>query len=116
MSDTTKLLPEIRDAYEALGLRPIRRHFYIHDQGGDFACPLVALALHRGVTDRDDPDLARDDGFNLAVEWAAQQFGESWVIGFLDGFDGDPQNHVDPAYLSGCRLGALAAEQLGVGG
>lgn len=116
MSDTTKLLAEIRDAYQALGLRPIRGHFFIPDQGGDLACPLVALALRRGVTDRDDPDLARDDGFNLAVEWAAQQFGEDWVIGFLDGFDGDPQKRVDPAYLGGSSLGALVAEQLGVGG
>ena len=116
MSDTTNLLTEIRDAYEALGLRPIRRHFFIHDQGGDFACPLVALALRRGVTDRDDPDLARDDGFNLAVKWASQQFGEEWVIGFLDSFDGDPQNRVDPAYLDGSRFGATVAGQFGVGG
>lgn len=115
MNDFTTMIDEIKAAYLTHGLRPIKEHFFVADQGGDLACPLVALAIHRGVADRSDPELARDDGFNLALEWAAEQFGEAFALGFMDGFDGKPPGG-NPPYLSGHGMGVLAAEQLVVGG
>jgi hypothetical protein len=110
MNDT--LLEEIKLAYQAQNLKPIRRLFFLHDEGGDFACPLVAIALHRGLVDRTDPDIAIDGGANAALEAAARLFGEAWTIGFLDGFDGQTQAKTDTDYLRGHALGLEAARQL----
>ena len=86
------LLEEIKLAYLKQKLQPIRRCFFLHDDDqADFACPLVALALHRGQVDRSDPDIAIDGGANAGLEAAAKAFGEDWTIGFLDGFDGQEQ-------------------------
>jgi hypothetical protein len=106
------LLDEIRLAYMTQNLRPIRRFFCLHDENGDFACPLVALAIHRGVVDRSDPGIEIDGGANLALDWAASQWGEAWTIGFLDGFDGLTKSKADQEYLSGYELGFAAAMQI----
>jgi hypothetical protein len=106
------LLEEIKLAYEAQNLKPIRRFFLLHDEQGDFACPFVALALHRGQVDRSDPDVAIDGGANAALEAAAKEFGEAWTLGFLDGFDGQEPRKNDPDFLAGHALGLEAARQL----
>ena len=36
---------------------PIRRFFFLHEVDGDFACHLVALAIHRGQLERADPGI-----------------------------------------------------------
>jgi hypothetical protein len=110
MNDT--LLKEIIAAFRHRKLQPIRRLFFLHDDTGDFACPLVAIALHRGLVDRTDPDIAIDGGANAALEAIARIFGEEWTIGFLDGFDGQVQAKNDPDYLRGHALGLEAARQL----
>lgn len=56
MNDFTTMIDEIKAAYLTHGLRPIKEHFFVADQGGDQACPLVALTLYRAVADRTDPD------------------------------------------------------------
>jgi hypothetical protein len=110
MNDT--LLEEIKTAFRSRKLQPIRRLFFLNDESGDFACPLVAIALHRGLVDRTDPDIAIDGGANAALEAAARIFGEAWTIGFLDGFDGQVQAKTDNDYLRGHALGLEAARQL----
>lgn len=40
MNDT--LLEEIKAAFRSRKLQPIRRLFFLADDSGDFACPLVA--------------------------------------------------------------------------
>jgi hypothetical protein len=67
MNDT--LLTEIIAAFQSQNLRPIRRIFFLHDEGGDFTCPLVAVLLHRELVDRSDPDVAVDGGANAALEY-----------------------------------------------
>jgi len=106
------LLEEIKLAYQTQNLKPIRRFFFLHDPEGDFACPLVALAIHRGQVDKSDPDVAIDGGANAGLEAAAKTFGEDWAIGFLDGFDGQgqPRNSLD--YAEGHALGVEAARLL----
>jgi hypothetical protein len=106
------LLAEIRLAYLTQNLRPIRRFFCVHDQDGDFACPLVALAIHHGFVERSDPGIEIDGGANVALDWAARTFGEDWTIGFLDGFDGQQESKPDQEYLDGYALGLAAALQL----
>lgn len=106
------LLEEIKLAYLAQKLQPVRLLFFLHDGSGDLACPLVALAIHRGLVDRADPGVAIDGGANVALEAAAKAFGEDWTIGFLDGFDGQEQAKNDPDYVAGHALGLEAARQL----
>lgn len=107
------LLEEIKLAYQTQKLQPIRRFFLLHDEQGDFACPLVAWALHLGQVDRSDPRVALDGGANAALEMAAKAFGEDWTVGFLDGFDGqEPAKHHHPDYVAGHALGVEAARQL----
>lgn len=106
------LLDEFKAAFQSQNLKPIRRAFCLHEEGVDFACPLVALALHRGQVDRADPGIEIDGGANTALEWAAQTFGEDFTIGFLDGFDGQKQAKPDHDYVEGHDLGVAAAQQL----
>ena len=87
---------EIKTAYQVQNLRPIRGFFLRND----FACPIVALAIHRGVVKRDDPIA---DG--VALQWAVETFGRGWVKGFLDGFDGQTRSIDDPAYPNGFAVG-----------
>ena len=107
---------DLADAYQTQKLRPIRGRFLVADQGGDLACPLVALALHLGVAERGDPELARDDGFNLALDWACQEFGEDYALALMDGFDGKQIGGVGSAYLVGYDLGVKTAQQIIGGG
>ncbi len=109
MLDTTSLLQEIKAAYQAQQLRAIRGTFFTPK---DFACPIVALALHRGVVKRDDPDLSLDRAANPAFDWACEEFGEDFVFGLLDGADGMAAKCSDPLYLDGFRLGEQAAALL----
>jgi hypothetical protein len=112
MNDFTTLLDQIKAAYQSQKLRPIRGQFFIPDRGGDCACPLAALALHWGIVDKNDPDLALDQAAHPAFDWACDQFGEDWSIGFLDGFDGKPQGRADPSYLAGYCVGTLVAQHV----
>src|SRR5207248_3947039 len=106
------LLDEIRAAYKAHRLRPVRRVFYLPGKRYASACPLVALALHRGVVDPDDPAVTRDAADNPAVEWAAETFGEEWSWGLVDGFDRQSQRIDDPDYRDGYELGAALAREM----
>jgi hypothetical protein len=106
------LLEEIKAAYKAHRLRPIRRCFFLRGKRYDSACPVVALAIHRGVVDRHDPAIAKDAADNPAVEWAAQTFGEEWSWGFVDGFDRQTERIDDPAYREGYDLGAALAQEI----
>lgn len=106
------LLLEIRLAFQTQNLVPIRKFFCLHEGGVDFACPLVALALHRGQVDRADPGIELDGGANAALAAAAKAFGEDWTIGFLDGFDAMTKAKDTPDYLAGHALGLEAAQQL----
>ena len=101
------LLREIHAAYER-EFWPMRGTFLL----GLLACPLTALAIHRGVVDKSDPRLELDDTSNPAFIWACGEFGEDWVMGFMDGFDEHGKNNVEPAYLAGHEFGELALEQL----
>lgn len=105
-------LDEIRTAYQALRLKPIQSLFFFRHDGTDYACPLVAVALARGQFDRNDPAIAIDGGANAALEWAAAEWGEAFVIGFLDGFDGRAQLKADPEYRKGFDLGVAAEQEL----
>jgi hypothetical protein len=105
-------LDEIKAAYKAHRLRPIRPCYFIHGKRYDSASPLVALGVHRGAVDRNDPSVAKDAADNPAVEWAAQTFGEEWSWGFVDGFDLQTERIDDPEYLEGFRLGELLAQEI----
>lgn len=106
------LLEEIITAFRRRKLQPIRRRFLVREGGVEFACPLVALAIHRGQVNRADPGIELDGGANAALEWAARTFGEGFAIGLLDGFDGQHQAKDDANYLRGYALGVAAADQL----
>lgn len=105
------LLDEMVAAF-ADDLRPIRRFFCLHEEGVTWVCPLVALAIRRGVVDRADPEIEIDGGANAALEWAAIQWGEDFVIGLLDGFDGRGLAKTVLEYVDGHALGVKAAQQL----
>jgi len=105
-------LDQIKAAYQSLGLKPIQSLFFFRHDGTDYACPLVAVALACGQFDRSDPEIAIDGGANAALEWAAAQWGEAFVIGFLDGFDGREKSKADPDYLAGHGLGVAAESEL----
>lgn len=105
-------LDEIVAAYQQQNLKPIRRMFCIHEMGVDHVCLLVALAVHRGVVDRADPGIEIDGGANSALDWAAGLWGDDFVIGLLDGFDGREQAKYDRDYLEGHELGVAAAHHL----
>jgi hypothetical protein len=105
------LLDEIRVAYQAHRLTPVRKTFFFESGRVAYACPLVALAVHRGAVGRADPALALDGAANPALDWAAGEFGDGWAWGFPDGFDGRTSALADPGYLDGYRQGALAAQE-----
>jgi hypothetical protein len=109
-----ELLEEIKRAYEAGNLRPARELFYYQPPGAPFAfaCPLVALALYRKVVSRDDPNLDLQTGENPAAEWACQELGEMFAVGFMDGFDGHDKGRYDSAYLEGNLMGTLLAQEI----
>jgi hypothetical protein len=110
------LLEEFKEAYTALRLRPIRGFFFIRRDGVDYACPLVAHAMRRGLIEGIDPGVdLPGGGIDCAIEAAeraAKQFGEGWVKGFLDGFDGQPVRTDDPAYSEGFASGEELAEDI----
>ena len=106
------LLAEIVLAYQTQNLKPIRRIFCLHENGVDHVCPLVALAVHRGVLDRADPSIEIDGGANLALSWASDSWGFDLVVGILDGWDGQEQSKTNPHYVEGYELGVAAAQQL----
>jgi hypothetical protein len=106
------LRDDIKTAYETHRLRPIRRCFFLRGKRYDSAWPLVALAIHRGEVDRDDPAIARDAADNPAVEWAARTFGEEWSWGICDGFDRQTLRIDDPDYRDGYDLGVALAQEI----
>lgn len=106
------LLQEIVLAFQTQKLQPIRRRFCLHEGGVTFACPLVALAIHRGMVGRTDPGIEIDGGANLALDWAAGTFGEDFTVGVLDGFDGRRKAKADLDYVEGHDLGVAVARQL----
>jgi hypothetical protein len=110
-------LDEITLAYKVHHLRPIRGFFFIRRGLQTHACPLTALAIHRGIMDGVCPGLElRGGGIDAgAIEttgWAVETFGHEWVTGFLDGFDCKKQAKDDPDYRAGHDLGVAAAQQL----
>ena len=107
-----ELLDEIKAAYRVHRLRPIRGFFFQARKRYALACPLVALAIYRGVVDRNDPEIAKDAADNRAVEWGAQTFGEEWSWGFVDGFDRHTEKIDDPDYLEGYNFGAALAQEI----
>jgi hypothetical protein len=109
MIDTSKLLREILVAYDAQQLRPTRGTFFTPE---GYACPIVALALHRGVVSRDNPDLSLERATNPAFDWGCTVFGEDFTFGLLDGFDGKSAKCSDPPYLGGFGLGTALARLL----
>ena len=108
------LLNEIKTAYERLGMACIRRCFYLHEESGDSACPLVVLALARGVVDKDDPGIRIDGGGNLVLDYFSSQFSESWLYGYLDAFDSveNCTRNLDRAYMDGFAFGEKARQEL----
>jgi len=106
------LIEEIKTAYEKLGIAPIRRCYYLHEEGGDSACPLVALALFHGVVEKDDPGIELDDGLNVCLEWGSNFLGEDFTWGLMSAWDGHEKIKDDPDYLRGYTLGLAAAQQL----
>jgi hypothetical protein len=104
-----QLLEEIKTAYKVHHLRPVRRCFFIHCKRYDSACPLLALAIHRGAVDRADPSIAWEGADNPAFKWATRAFGKEWAWGFIDGFDWITKKTRDPEYQKGHRFGVLLA-------
>jgi hypothetical protein len=107
-----QLLAEIKLAYQTLNLVPIRKFFCLHEEGVDYACPIVCLAVHRGVTEKGDSDLAKDETANIALEWASRTFGEDFIWGLISAWEGLGKIKTDPDYLRGYDLGVEAALQL----
>jgi hypothetical protein len=105
-------LTEIVAAYQAQDFKPIRRIFTLHAKGVDHVCPLVALAIHRGVVDRADPGIEIDGGANLALSWGSDLWSFEFVVGILDGWDGQEQAKDIHDYVEGYQLGVAAAQQL----
>lgn len=106
------LLAEIVAAYQTHNFKPLRRMFCFHEKGVDHVCPLVCLAVQRGVVDRADPSIEIDGGANAALEWSAKTFGEEFTIGLLDGWDGQEMAKNTLDYIEGHGLGVEAAKQL----
>jgi hypothetical protein len=112
-----ELLDEIKLAYEVHHLHPIRGFFFITRDYCDCACPLAALAIHRGILEGVKPGFefdrgAIDAGAITVVDWSMNTFGQTWVVGFLDGFEGHAVQESDSKYLQGYDLGVEAAKQL----
>ena len=107
---TDSLLEEIKAAYQTL--KPIRRCFFLHERGIDYGCVVVALAVHRGVTDKRDPALVKDEAENTCLEWASSVFGEDFVWGVISAWDGEKQVKDEPDFLAGYTIGLEAAKQL----
>lgn len=106
------LLAEIVAAYQTQNLKPLRRMFCVHEKGVDHVCPLVCLAVHRGVVDRADPAIEIDGGANAALDWASDLWGFDLVVGILDGWDGQKTTKNTPEYVEGYSLGVEAAKVL----
>jgi hypothetical protein len=101
------LIHEMQEAYRSHKLRPIPGTFLLDD----FACPLTALAISRGVVDKNDPDLGLDQEKNPVFAWASDEFGAAWVHGFVNAFDDEDKTSDDPEYVAGYTLGELARGQ-----
>jgi len=110
MMTSEELLDEIKAAF--LSCKPIRRLFWMQQEGVDFACVITALAIHRGVVSSNDPDLAEDAAANNCLEWASQVFGEDFVWGVISAWDGQVKVKDDPNYLRGYAVGLEAVTLL----
>jgi hypothetical protein len=106
-----ELLEEIKMAYRVHRLRPIRGFWFIHRKRYDFACPMLALALSRGIVDRADPDRLEKDA-TAVCEWASSVFGNLWLQGFFDGFDRQTEKDNASEYLKGYSLGTALANDI----
>jgi hypothetical protein len=107
-----QLLAEIKEAYKALRLRPVRGFFFIHRKRYDLACPMVALALSRGIVSRADPDRLEKGDFTPVLKKFATEFTMPWVCGFSDGFDRQSQRSFDLNYLIGYEFGERVALEI----
>lgn len=105
-----ELLEEIEAAYEAHNIEPVRC-VYFH-AGLAYACPLTALAIHRGKVNKDDPMLELDEDDNPALVWSCDEFGADWVEGFINAYDGAERSSNEPAYLAGYEFGELTLKTL----
>ncbi len=105
-----EILEEINAAFQTI--KPIRRAFAIHKNGVNYACVVVALAIHRGVAKSHDPDLAKDDAANNCLDWASQVFGEDFIWGVISAWDGEGEVKNDADYLRGYALGSEAVKRL----
>jgi hypothetical protein len=104
------LLEEIEAAFQTI--EPVRRAFAVHKDGVDYACVIVALALHRSIADRNDPEIGKDDAANSCLEWASQVFGEDFIWGLISAWDGQEAVKNDPDFLKGYTLGLQAVNML----
>jgi len=107
------LLAELALAYQRQQLVPIRRCFFHRENGVDYACPIVCLALFHRVADKDDPGIELDRGSNICLEWGSTNLGgEEFVWGLISAWDGQEKVKDDEEYLAGYALGLEAAQQL----
>src|SRR5438105_3830359 len=93
-------------------MRPVRGEYYVHVAEGDYGCPIVCFSIHRGVTEKTDPDLSKDEAANIALEWAAQTFGEEFIWGLLSAWDRQEMVKDDADYVRGYAIGLEAVKQL----
>jgi hypothetical protein len=77
-----------------------------------YVCPLTAIAISRGVVDKNDPRLELQENDNPVPAWACDEFGEIWFFGFVNGFDETEKTNDESEYLAGYELGVLARGQV----
>ena len=106
------LLETIKLAFETASFVPIRRCFFLREGSINFACPIVTLAVYRGVTDKNDPNLGNDEAANIALEWASSVFGEEFIWGLLSAWDAEKKVKNEPDFNAGYDLGLEAAKTL----
>lgn len=107
------LMAEIKTAYASLAMRPIRDNYYVHDDEGDYGCPMTVLALSRGVVDRSNPEYLEKSGASIS-EWACKEFSNLWVQGFLSGYDRGEYKATSrpPLYCDGYDFGKRLAREI----
>ena len=96
---------EIRRAYKETGVQPTKCEWY--DYQTKAACALGVKYIHmkKIVIDEDNPDYTLE--FDV-LPWAENKYGEKYVEGFVDGFDGKKT----PPYYHKSELSKREKEQM----
>lgn len=107
-----RFIQRIKDAYVELNVIPIRNEFleYSEEIGKFACCGIGAATMQRFHCDPQQETAVRISC--MASQWIKNN---SFLAGFIEGFDGWQMRGWNKAFAAGHKLGKLTALEMGIG-